>query len=147
MIDLSWFWTENKNQPAKNRVLKSGNGLPYSLIHINNEEIDLTNELTHLGFYWKNDNNNPNLLDILKSHIHHRVNEFLAATYVLISEGVRCSHPNTLVTLFNTLLMPKLSSGIALCDISKALTTYLNLQRRIALKYLFNVSSNILQST
>lgn len=45
----------------------SGNELLNSPIHVNNEEIWLTNELTHPDFIVKkNDNNNPNLLDIQK---------------------------------------------------------------------------------
>uniref|UniRef100_A0A7M5URT5 Uncharacterized protein n=1 Tax=Clytia hemisphaerica TaxID=252671 RepID=A0A7M5URT5_9CNID len=66
--------------------------------------------------------------------------ELWSVTSSLIASGVRHCHPDTIVSLFNTLIIPKLMYGLELVDLSKSELDSINAQARSCLKSLFNVS-------
>ena len=67
--------------------------------------------------------------------------EFWAATTALVSTGIQFCHPYTIHTLYNSLLLPKLTYGLEPCDLSNnnLLDTF-NRQARNGLKSIINVS-------
>ena len=58
----------------------------------------------------------------------------------LITAGIRNCHPNQIVTLFNSIIIPKLLYGLELATLSKTDADILNTQARICLKSLFGIS-------
>lgn len=58
----------------------------------------------------------------------------------LITAGIRLCHPNQIVTLFNSIVVPKLLYGLELVTLTKSEADHLNTQARMCLKSLFGVS-------
>ena len=123
----------------KTEFLHSGETYNNKNLYVDNVQVSMKETFTHLGFNWKR-SNTIKTIDIQKSHLQSRMNEFWAATNALISGGIRFLHPHTIITLFETMLIPKLLYGLELCELTKPLLTELDKNARIALKYIFNVS-------
>ena len=58
----------------------------------------------------------------------------------LITSGIRKCHPNSIITVFNSVVIPKLLYGLELVKLNKSDHNYLNTQARICLKSLFGIS-------
>ena len=110
-----------------------------SIIYVDNNAIQPTSSLVHLGFHWKI-KNNQKLADLQSTHTVYRLQEAWAATNALISSGIRFSHPDTIKILYNTQIIPKLTYGLELCDLSINYVSSLKRHARSMLKCLFNVS-------
>ena len=94
--------------------------------------------LKHLGFIWKKNSHKLQL----KNHMEYRLNEMWSVTSSLISSGVRHLHPNQIVTLYKSIVIPKLLYGLEIINITHTEKQYLNTQARCALKHLFGVSKH-----
>jgi hypothetical protein len=128
-----------KFNPLKTEFIISGKpNFKNSCIKIDGNVIKPKNSLTHLGFHWNVKCNH--IADIQLSHTNHRITEFLAASNALISSGIRFCHPNTIKTLFNSLLIPRLTYGLELCQLSKSHIESLQCKAKISIKSLFNIS-------
>ena len=112
-------------------------------IYVDQVRIKPKQSLTHLGFHWLNTNRFNNAT-IEQSHTQHRINELFAVTSALINTGVRFCHPNTIFTLFNSLLLPKLLYGLELCQLNQTSIKKLNSCARATLKSLFDLSKHSL---
>ena len=128
-----------KFNPLKTEFIVSGKPKFKNIcLYIEENKINPKDSLTHLGFRWNT--NHKHIADIQFSHTCHRINEFWAATNALISSGIRFCHPNTIRTLFNSLLIPKLTYGLELCHLTNAYIDSLEHKARLSLKSLFNLS-------
>jgi len=63
-----------------------------------------------------------------------------AVTSSLISAGVRKLHPNQIISLFKSLVVPKLLYGVELIRLSDSARNFLDRQARCALKSMLDVS-------
>ena len=110
-------------------------------ISVDNQKITLQKQLKHLGFHWKT-HASKLISSIDDSHIAHRVAEFWAATKTLISSGIRFLHPHSIATLYRSTIVPKLTYGLELCNMSQTVYNNLEQQARSSLKSLFNLSKH-----
>ena len=108
---------------------------PY--LTLNGIRIKPQNELKHLGFTWKL---NKSKKLSLQSHVDSRLAELWSVATSLISAGIRKLHPNSIVSLFETIVIPKLLYGLEIISMPKSLTERINRQARTCLKSLFGIS-------
>ena len=94
--------------------------------------------LEHLGFKWKKQNN---VLQ-LGFHRENRIAEIWSVTSSLISAGIRNTHPNIIVDLFKSVVIPKLLYGMEIVNLSFTEMNQLNIQARSCLKALLGVSKH-----
>ena len=137
------YGTENyiKLNPEKTEFLASGKAHNQrSVIYICNSMINLKTNLKHLGFIW--DTNNKHIATLNNEHIRERITQCRTVANTLISSGIRYCHPNTIIQLFNSLLIPKLTYGLELCNLSNKTIDNLNVTGRTILKSLFNISKH-----
>ena len=78
----------------------------------------------------------------LTHHLEYRINEMWSVVSSLISSGVRFLHPNQIITLHQSLVVPKLLYGIEILHLTATDREHLNRQSRSALKQLFGVSKH-----
>ena len=123
-------------------IISGKSAIKYPFLYVDCQRVKPQATLTRLGFHWKLHNSHEgNIADIQSSHINHRVSEFWAATTASVSAGIRFCHPYTIRTLYNSLLLPKVTYGLEFCDLSdNNLLDTLNRQARNGLKSIFNVS-------
>ena len=127
--------------PDKTELLVSVKELiTYSSIKLSNKNIKLNSILKHLGFIW--DNNHSHKATLQQVNINERITQFQAAGHALIRSGIRFTHPSTIVQLYCSLLVPKLTYGLEICDINNNTQQKLNTTARSMLKSLFNVSKH-----
>ena len=94
--------------------------------------------LHHLGFKWK-----VKLSSLqLNEHAETRLKELWAVTTSLITAGVRKLHPNSIVTLFKSIVIPKMIYGLELVDLSSTQYNRIDRQARASLKSLIGVSKH-----
>ena len=93
--------------------------------------------MKHLGFIW---DIKRNFGRIGEKNIEERVSKFWAVIHALIKGGIRFCHPGTIVEMFNTLAVPTLIYGLELMTLSSNQMSYLDVEARKALKFLFNLS-------
>ena len=112
-------------------------------VYIDSLRIYPQSSLIHLGFHWSINNQN-NKASFSISQVKNRIKEMWCAVNALITTGIRFCHPQTIFTLYKTIVIPKLLYGLELCQLNA--TTKLKLDRvaRTALKYMFNVSKHSL---
>ena len=134
---------------CKTQFLISGlSRLSHPFIYLQGQRVQPITELTHLGFQWSKNKNNNKLS--LQSHKDKRISELWSVTAALISAGIRKCHPNSLNTIFQTIVIPKLLYGIELINLSKTDLLHIDVQVRSCLKRLFGVSTksrNLLHKT
>lgn len=129
-----------KFKHSKTQFIISGKcELPNPQLSIYNNTIKPKDELHHLGFIWKK--SHQHRLN-LKSHREYRIREMWSITSSLISAGVRKLHPNTIINLFRTLVLPKLSYGLEIVNMSLTESCSLDSQARSCLKSLLGVSKH-----
>ena len=68
------------------------------------------------------------------------VSQFKAVAHTLVRTGIRFSHPNTIIHLYNSLAVPKLTYGLEICDINQNLRNKLDVTGRTILKSFFDMS-------
>ena len=103
------------------------------------------NSLKHVGFHWQI---KKNVSSLDKAHVEYREIEFWNTVNALVKSGIRFCHPNTIFSLYKSILVPKLTYGLELCHINKTTMDKLNRCGKTALKQLFDVSKysiNILE--
>uniref|UniRef100_A0A7M5VBJ8 Reverse transcriptase domain-containing protein n=1 Tax=Clytia hemisphaerica TaxID=252671 RepID=A0A7M5VBJ8_9CNID len=119
------------NSKSKTQFVISGtSNLPSPSLVLNNNAITPQETLSHLGFQWAKKRNEL----CLQNHKSSRIAELWSVTSSLIASGVRHCHPDTIVSLFNTLIIPKLMYGLELVDLSKSELDSINAQARSCLK-------------
>ena len=126
----------NHSKSKTQFVISGKSQLPTPTLTLNNTEIFPQETLSHLGFQWAKKRNKL----CLQQHKTSRIAELWSVTTSLIASGIRHCHPNTIVSLYNTLVIPKLLYGLELVDLSKSEQDNLNTQARSSLKSLFNIS-------
>ena len=109
-----------------------------SFIDLSDKEITLQSRLKHLGFIW--DTEKSNLASLNQININERVSQFKAVAHTLVRTGIRFSHPNTIIHLYNSLTVPKLTYGLEICDINQNLRNKLDVTGRTILKSFFDMS-------
>jgi len=124
------------NQTKTQFVTSGTSRIKKPTITLNNTSILPQDRLTHLGFKWTLKGSKLNL----DHHKDTRISELWAITTSLIAAGIRHCHPNSIVTIFNSILMPKLLYGLELVKLTKTDQESLNRQARMCVKSLFNVS-------
>ena len=112
--------------------------LPAPALSMYNIQILPKQELVHLGFKWKIQRNTLQL----NHHKDVRISELWAVTSSLITAGIRNTHPNTIVHIFNTIVVPKLLYGLEIVRLSNSDITQLEAQARSSLKALLGVSKH-----
>ena len=105
---------------------------------IDNIKVSPSKNLKHLGFHWQT--HATKVSSINKSHLEQRINDFWAASKALITSGIRFLHPNSISTLYQSILIPKLCYGLELCHLNHTDTVRLQTNTRSAIKSLFNIS-------
>ena len=103
-----------------------------------NTKIFPKQQLEHLGFKWKIQRN----MLKLNHHKDVRISELWAVTSSLISAGIRNTHPNTIVNIFNSIVVPKLLYGLEIVKLSNSDIAQLEAQARSSLKALLGVSKH-----
>ena len=104
----------------------------------NQEFIKCCTVLKHLGFIW--DTEKSNLATLNHININERTSQFQAVAHTLVRAGIRFSHPNTIIQLYNSLVIPKLTYGLEICNINQTLLNKLDVTGRNILKSFFNIS-------
>ena len=94
--------------------------------------------LKHLGFTWELQSNDITL----RRHMDNRIGEMWAMTSTLISCGIRKLHPNSIVHVFKSVVIPRLLYGIEIVSLSKSDRNYLDRQARCSLKSMMGVSKH-----
>ena len=64
----------------------------------------------------------------------NRISEMWAMTSTLISAGIRKLHPNSIIQVFKSVIIPRLLYGIEIVSLSKSDKSYLDRQARCSLK-------------
>uniref|UniRef100_A0A7M5WUY5 Reverse transcriptase domain-containing protein n=1 Tax=Clytia hemisphaerica TaxID=252671 RepID=A0A7M5WUY5_9CNID len=100
---------------------------------LNDCQISQQDTLTHLGFQWTKKKNHL----CLKNHRDTRIAELWSVATSLIASGIRNCHPSTIVSIYNTIVIPKLLYGLELVELTKSEMEYLDSQARACLKSLF----------
>ena len=128
-----------KFNAAKTEFLLSGKKyLQIYKIDVADTTVHLHEKLKHLGFFW--DNKKSHTATLNNVNFDHRITEFKATIHTLIRSGIRFCHPSTIIQLYSSLIVPKLTYGLELCYLSDSNLKYIDTLGRIALKTLFNVS-------
>ena len=128
-----------KHNPDKTEFLISGKQQIYNChINLSNNEITLLSRLRHLGFIW--DTEKSNLASLNHVNINERISQFQAVAHTLVRTGIRFSHPNTIIHLYNSLVVPKLTYGLEICNINQTLLNKLDVTGKNILKSFFNIS-------
>ena len=128
-----------KFNTTKTQFLISGtSNLPNKSIILDGKQIEPQDQLKHLGFLWKKSIN----IVHLHSHLEYRISEMWSVTTSLISGGVRHLHPNQIVDIYKTLVIPKLLYGLELIRFKSCHWDIINRQARCALKALLGVSKH-----
>ena len=83
---------------------------------IDGKTVQLKNELKQLGFHWKTNTSHKSYID--ENHIKYQINEFWASTRALISSEIHFLHPNSISILFQSILIPKLTYGLEIGNIT-----------------------------
>ena len=86
-------------------------------VYINSLRIYPQSSLTHLGFHWSINNQNNNASFSI-SQVNNRIKEMWCAVNALITTGIRFCHPQTIFTLYKTIVIPKLLYGLELCQLN-----------------------------
>ena len=113
--------------------------IPDPTILLNGKLIAPKDELKHLGFSW-NINHTKRLT--LYKHQTARISELWATTSSLISCGVRKMHPNTIVSIFRSIILPKIMYGLEIAPLSRSFMDLLDTQCRCSLKVLLGLSKH-----
>lgn len=130
-----------KFNPSKTKtqfVISGQSKLTNPKLNLQSTEINPQDTLNHLGFHWcvKNDKLS------LSGHKESRISELWSVVTSLITSGIRHCHPNAIISIYNSIVLPKLLYGLELVDLTKTELEFLNRQARSSLKALFNVSKN-----
>ena len=113
--------------------------IPDSTILLNGKLIAPKDELKHLGFSWSI--NHTKRLTLYK-HQTARISELWATTSSLISCGVRKMHSNTIVSIFRSIILPKIMYGLEIAPLSRSFMDLLDTQCRCSLKVLLGFSKH-----
>ena len=128
----------NHSKTKTQFVISGTSPLPSPKLTLNDNDIYPQDTLTHLGFQWSKVRNRL----CLHRHKATRIAELWSVTSSLIASGLRHCHPDTIVSVYNSIVIPKLMYGLELLDLTKSDLENLNTQARSCLKSLFNVSKN-----
>ena len=130
-----------KLNPNKTEFIASGKQqIKNCFINLSDNNIALQSKLKHLGFIW--DTEKSVFASLNNININERLSQFQSITHTLVRSGIRFAHPNTIVHLFKSLVVPKLTYGLELCDINKYLLNKLDIAGNTALKSFFNISKH-----
>ena len=130
-----------KLNPNKTEFIASGKQqIKNCFINLSDNNIALQSKLKHLGFSW--DTEKSVFASLNNININERLSQFQSITHTLVHSGIRFAHPNTIVHLFKSLVVPKLTYGLELCDINKYLINKLDIAGNTALKSFFNISKH-----
>ena len=134
-----------KFNSTKTEFVISGNSqhLLNPFVYVDSMRVYPQQSLTHLGFHWLV-NSRSNLASFDKSQLDHRLGEMWGVVNALVTSGIRFCHPDTIFTLYTSVVLPKLLYGLELCELNKTLSRKLDIAARTALKYLFNISKHSL---
>ena len=134
-----------KFNSTKTEFVISGNQhhLLHPFVYVDSMRVYPQQSLTHLGFHWLV-NSRSNLASFDKSQLDHRLGEMWGVVNALVTSGIRFCHPDTIFTLYTSVVLPKLLYGLELCKLNKTLSRKLDIAARTALKYLFNISKHSL---
>ena len=116
---------------------KSDISLPF--LRLENNFVLPQNTLKHLGFQWKL---SPHTKTLQLQQHEYRLQEMWAVTSSLISAGVRRLSPTQIISLFKSLVVPRLLYGVELVRLTATSKEFLDRQARCALKSLFGVSKH-----
>ena len=108
-------------------------------LSLNRKMISPKDELKHLGYSWKI--NHTNKLTLHK-HQSTCISELWATTSSLISCGIRKMHPNTIVSIFRRIIIPKITYGLEIAPLSRSFIDTLETQCRCSLKLLLGLSKH-----
>ena len=124
---------------SKTQFVISGQSIvPNPVLLLDGSFVQTQNTMKHLGFAWKQRKDKLEL----RYHMDYRLSEMWSVVSSLVSAGVRHLHPNQIVSLYNSLVIPKLLYGIELIDLTHSDKETLNRQARCSLKCLFGVSKH-----
>ena len=132
--DLNISFNHSKTQ----YVISGTSRLPSRTLILDGTYVLPQDTLKHLGFNWKMKTGKLKLTH----HLEYRINEMWSVVSSLISSGVRFLHPNQIITLHQSLVVPKLLYGIEILHLTATDREHLNRQSRSALKQLFGVSKH-----
>ena len=113
--------------------------IPDPTILLNGKLIAPKDELKHLGFSWSI--NHTKRLTLYK-HQTARISELWATTSSLISCDVHKMHPNTIVSIFRSIILPKIMYGLEITPLSRSFMDLLDTQCRCSLKVLLGLSKH-----
>ena len=113
--------------------------IPDPTILLNGKLIAPKDELKHLGFSWSI--NHTKRLTLYK-HQTARISELWATTSSLISCGVRKMHPSTIISIFRSIILPKMMYGLEIAPLSRSFMDLLDTQCRCSLKVLLGLSKH-----
>ena len=126
----------NQSKTKTQFVISGPSKISSPTLTLNDCQISQQDTLTHLGFQWSKKKSHL----CLKNHRDTRVAELWSVATSLIASGIRNCHPNTIVSIYNTIVVPKLLYGLELVELTKTEMEYLDSQARACLKTLFNIS-------
>ena len=127
---------------GKTQFIISGNSpLVNPQIMLNEELVNPVSQLKHLGFIWGTSSRKK---ITLQNHIDNRISELWSTISSLISCGVRKMHPNTIVSIFKSIVLPKVLYGLELTEMNGTLLDKLDRQCRVAFKSMLGISKHSL---
>uniref|UniRef100_A0A7M5XB23 Reverse transcriptase domain-containing protein n=1 Tax=Clytia hemisphaerica TaxID=252671 RepID=A0A7M5XB23_9CNID len=144
MIDTCFNYGQKKGikfntDKQKTQFLISGkHPFPNPTLNLNGETIHPQTNLKHLGFQWSIKSRHLSLL----RHFEDRVSELWAVSSSLISCGIRKLHPSSIVTLFKSIVIPKVLYGLEITNLNVTQSQLLDRQLRSALKSLMGLSKH-----
>ncbi len=127
----------NFNYDKTEFCISKNSGYSSNTFLMNGYTVEPSNSLKHLGILW---NIKKNILTMDDENINSRISKFWAVVKMLVKEGIRFCHPQTIKQMYMSLTIPTLTYGIELCDLTSNLLNKLDTESRKALKALFNIS-------
>ena len=103
---------------------------------LNNVFIRPKDNLIHLGFEWKIKSNKLSL----HKHKENQINKLWSSTASLVSAGIRKLHLYSIISIYQSVLIPQFLYGLEILNLSQNELEYINKQCRICLKSLLGVS-------
>lgn len=107
-------------------------------LNMNGETIYPQSDLKHLGFKWSIRSHHLSL----DKHFEERISDLWAVSSSLISCGVRKLHPNSIATLFRSIVIPKVLYGLEIVNLNATQSQLLDRQFRSALKSMMGLSKH-----
>ena len=118
----------NSTRQKHNSLFSGASRIDSPTISLNGSVISQQDSLSHLGFYW-NHHHRRNILS-LHHHKERKISDLWATTASLISAGVKNCHPDSIVCIFNTILLPRLLYRLELTPLTKTQEDKLDTQAR-----------------